>query len=699
LVVLAIALLSFGAPDAQAVPSVTFKCTPAPQNCSGWYRSNVSIEWTVAPANSVVDGCRNKTLTTDTAGTNEVCVADDGEAKVAVEVRIKIDKTAPVVTGGAPARAADVNGWYNHAVPIVFSGSDQTSGIDACTNTAYGGPDSVAASLAGTCIDRAGNVSSPLGYGLKYDETAPVVAGPGPERAANTVGWFNRPVRFDPAGSDATSGIADCPSVTYAGPDSATASFTGSCRDHAGNFASRTFGLKYDETAPRVTEAAAERPPNEAGWYNRPVSVTFRGADQTAGVGGCTSTTYKGPDSATASLTGSCTDEAGNASGPETIALKYDETLPQVTDAAAARPPNDAGWYNRPVSVGFNGRDLTSGINACSTGTYSGPDSASADLAGTCTDKAGNTSGSLRFGLKYDQTEPAVTGAIPERPPDDGAWFTSPVRFDFTGTDVASGLLECPKVTYLGPDSHNALVTGRCHDRAGNSSSRDFPLSFDATAPRLMDLKATPGDRRVALSWQVTPDAELVQLLRTPGLDLDAVTELFRGLETIFVDTRVDNGVRYAYHVRVEDAAGNASSETVSAVPTAPPPGVGVESVPPSGSRSAPTRPRGRHLIAPPPGAVVWTDHPPLLRWTRVPRATYYNLQLFRGRRKILSAWPSSARYQLKTRWRYHGRKRRLVPGRYHWIVWPGFGPRSKTNYGKRIGHSAFQVRRLAKGK
>ena len=41
--------LTIAAPAAQAVPSVTFKCTPAPQDCSGWYRTNVTIDWTVLP--------------------------------------------------------------------------------------------------------------------------------------------------------------------------------------------------------------------------------------------------------------------------------------------------------------------------------------------------------------------------------------------------------------------------------------------------------------------------------------------------------------------------------------------------------------------------------------------------------------------------------------------------------------------------
>src|SRR5688500_16548619 len=186
-------LMTFGAGTARATVSITPECTPAPTDCSAWYRSNVSLVWTVSPSTAVIlAGCQDKTFTTDTPGTTEFCRARDASATVTVEQEMRVDQTAPVVTGGTPTRAADVNGWYNHAVGITFSGSDQTSGIAACTSTTYGGPDSGAASLAGTCTDNAGNVSSPFPYGLKYDETAPLVAGASPERSPNAAGWFNR---------------------------------------------------------------------------------------------------------------------------------------------------------------------------------------------------------------------------------------------------------------------------------------------------------------------------------------------------------------------------------------------------------------------------------------------------------------------------------------------------------------------------
>ena len=917
-----VALLA--AARAEAVPSITFKCTPAPANCSGWHQSNVAIDWTVLPSDATIIGCQDKTYTTDTAGTSEFCSADDGEATATVELKIKVDKTAPVATAGTPSRGAGPNGWYSDPVGITFTGSDQTSGIDSCTATTYSGPDSPSAALSGTCRDKAGNVSLPFPYGLKYDETDPTVTGAPPDRAANTGGWFNRPIGFDVQGTDATSGIAQCPSVTYPGPDSATASFTGTCTDMAGNSATRPFTLKYDGTAPAVTGAqpgrgpnangwyrddvsvafsgsdqlsgvrscsaptysgpdsgaaavsgtctdeagnvsspstfslkfdrtdpfvsggafgraadangwynhavsvtfaggdqtsgvaactaasysgpdsptatvpgtctdragntstalnlglkydengpivmgpgadrqpdangwynhaigfdfaasdatsgvadctrvtyagpdngagsvtgrcldragnAATRPfalkydetpanvtgatpgraPNQAGWYNRPVLVTFSGNDQTSGLDACTSTTYGGPDSAATSVSGTCTDRAGNRSAQHDFGLKYDETAPRATGAAPGRAPNGAGWYNGNLAVAFSGSDVTSGVATCESPSYGGPDSATASVSGTCTDRAGNTSSPLAFGLKYDETAPEVIGAQAERPPNEALWYVEPVGFDFTGFDETSGIADCPSVEYSGPDGPDAEVIGECRDRADNTSQRAFPLRFDGNPPEVTDLRLAAGDRRLELSWQTTADVESVQVVRSPGIGADASTVVFGGPGTTFVDERVDNGVQYAYRVTIRDVAGNTASRTVTGVPIAPV--VGSTAATPQDA--APVTRRGtRRLFAPLPGATVPLGQPPLLRWTPVRKAQYYNVQLFRSGRKQLTAWPRAPRYQLRARWTYAGKLHRLIPGHYRWVVWPGYGARSDADYGKAIGSSTFVVKR-----
>jgi hypothetical protein len=82
----------------------------------------------------------------------------------------------------------------------------------------------------------------------------------------------------------------------------------------------------------------------------------------------------------------------------------------------------------------------------------------------------------------------------------------------------------------------------------------------------------------------------------------------------------------------------------------------------------------------------------PRLAWRPVNRATYYNVQLFRGNRKILSSWPRSTHLQLQPRWTFRGRLIRMTPGRYRWYVWPGFGKRSAQRYGRLLVSRRFTV-------
>jgi hypothetical protein len=290
-----------------------------------------------------------------------------------------------------------------------------------------------------------------------------------------------------------------------------------------------------------------------------------------------------------------------------------------------------------------------------------------------------------RVVIRLDRTPPEVTDAVPAREPDHDGWFNRSIRFDFDGTDATSGIARCRSVTYDGPDAADASILGRCKDRAGNAATRSFSLKFDSTPPALSGLTATPGDRRVALQWLSGADVESVEVDRSPGSNSEHASAIFTGLASSFADVHVTNGVRYVYQVGVSDAAGNWSRAEVAAVPSAP-----IHTGPPTVSSPAGGRRTG--LLFPAARATISRRHPPLLKWNRVRRARYYNVQLLRGSRKVLSAWPTRARYQLKRRWNYRGRTYRLRPGRYRWYVWPGFGPRGRARYGDLLGHRSFTV-------
>jgi len=423
-----------------------------------------------------------------------------------------------------------------------------------------------------------------------------------------------------------------------------------------------TFHLQFkiDKDRPTVTGASPDRQPNGNGWYDAPVTVSLAGSDATSGIASCQQVTYNGGDSASASVSGTCRDHAGNVSAPFAFALRYDATPPGVS-ASPAREPDAGGWYTHPVAVSFNGSDATSGIDGCTAASYGGPDTAGTTLSGTCADKAGNTAGGS-YSLQYDSTAPKVTLAL-ARAPDANGWYNHPVAVNVTAADDGSGVDGCTGGTYDGPADDGASLTGTCRDRAGNSASGSVGFKYDATPPRVSEVTAAPGNATVTLHWTMSPDSS-VTVVRTAISKGNPRKTVYHGAGESFTDTKLRNGLRYRYSFSAVDQAGNVATATAAATPLA--------------------------LVLLPPGKKL--KRPPRLSWAKVPGASYYNVQLFHGSRKILSTWPVKTSLVLPRSWTFAGKKHKLVPGRYRWYVWPGYGPRSASKYGKLLGGSVFLI-------
>jgi hypothetical protein len=386
----------------------------------------------------------------------------------------------------------------------------------------------------------------------------------------------------------------------------------------------------------------------------------------------------------------------GTGSRATTVNVRRDASPPGVT-ASPDRGPDHNGWYNRAVSVAFTGEDGTSGIASCTSATYSGPDNGSGVVNGNCTDNAGNRGG-VSFYLKYDGTAPSVQ-AKADRPPDGHGWYRRAVTISFVGSDALSGLASCTApVVYRGPDARKASLSGTCQDNAANTSpAAGFEIRYDTRPPNLVRVRAEIVKKGVVLRWRASKDSHSFVVIRRPGLRGKKPTTLYTGRAAAFTDRRMKSGVKYHYTVAAYDEAGNVAvkgvlvkpdgSVATSAAPkpAAPKPEVAKPGV----TKPAVTKPA---LTRPAVGARVTA--PPLLAWRSVPRATYYNVQLYRNGRKILTAWPSSTSFRLQRSWKYGGRTYRLSPGVYRWYVWPGFGARSATRYGKLLGTRTFVVTR-----
>lgn len=400
-------------------------------------------------------------------------------------------------------------------------------------------------------------------------------------------------------------------------------------------------------------------------WYTAPVTLTWQVSTSPAPSQtiGCSELPARPGD-----FVGTDSCEALWSSGDD-IKRSYTvhvEISNPIATATSTRPPDSNGWYNHPVAVSFGGRAF-SGIASCTpAATYAGPDALTASIAGSCTDNAGKVA-HASFTLHYDATPPTITAVTPSRAPDVNGWYNRPVTFNVAGTDATSGIEGCSSPTYAGPGNANATVTGSCTDRAGNTATVALPLRYDSTAPRLHVLSST-GDHLVALRWQASsspaPLASL-EITRTSAAGGRSRTVVEHPGDGSYDDSHVSDYVRYRYTITATDQAGNVTVRRITAIP-------------------------GPRLLAPRNGAR--TIRPPLLRWTPVRHADYYNVQLYRGHRKVLSTWPAGPRLQLHETWSFGGRRRKLKPGRYRWFVWPGHGARAGAHYGRLIGRGTFAV-------
>ena len=131
--------------------------------------------------------------------------------------------------------------------------------------------------------------------------------------------------------------------------------------------ATAAFDVKRDATPPTVTGASPTRGPDSNGWYNHPVGINFNGSDATSGLAGCNATTYGGPDSASASFSGTCTDNAGNRAGGTSPSFKYDSTPPTLTNVGF-------DWDDGTATLTWSASPDTKAVEIDRTPGTAGPD-------------------------------------------------------------------------------------------------------------------------------------------------------------------------------------------------------------------------------------------------------------------------------------------------------------------------------------
>jgi hypothetical protein len=233
-------------------------------------------------------------------------------------------------------------------------------------------------------------------------------------------------------------------------------------------------------------------------------------------------------DGPNAGTTRSCS--ASNAAGTvtaQTAAIKIDADPPTGLAAAATRSPDHNGWYNHAFDIAWHGADATSGIASCTSLTYSGPDVSTANVAGGCTDNAGN-SASSSFAVEYDATAPQLSAVSVQSTetanivhwksssPDDVATISRVARGSRSERSLFSGagVGFVDKKIQDGVEYHYSV---RTYDQAGNPSQARTVLALPKVLSLGKKIGYTPRTAGTPiLTWPAKPGASYyhVQLFR-----------------------------------------------------------------------------------------------------------------------------------------------------------------------------------------
>jgi hypothetical protein len=270
--------------------------------------------------------------------------------------------------------------------------------------------------------------------------------------------------------------------------------------------------------------------------------------------------------------------------------------------------------------------------------------------------------------LSSSVAPPAITLHVSGQEGNNG-WYRSEVTVswtvsDPTGISASSG---CDPQT-LTSDTPGTTLTCSASNKAKPplSNSVSVTIKIDRTPPRLSGVSDTPGDGANVLRWASTARSDTVRVERSARRE-KTPPQIFRGLRgTSFKDTGIRAGREYVYRLTAKDAAGNTSRRvSLLALPKV----LTLEKLP----------------------YVPRVSASPILRWKAVSGAAYYHVQLFRGGKRILAAWPTGPQLALHPAWSWGGHRYQLDRGTYRWYVWAGTGPRSAAHY-RRLGTAAFKV-------
>ena len=472
--------------------------------------------------------------------------------------------TTAVVTGGPTNYVVEVSGMTAGGTVIA------TVSANAAQDTAGNG--NVASASTDNTVT------------FVNDNSAPIITA----QVTGTLGgngWYRSNVKITWTVTDADSEITSTTGCDEVNVTADTAGTTYTCTaTSAGGTASDSVTIKLDASAPNVPNAVRTPAANPAGWNNTNVTVTFEAAGDNgpSGIASCSGPSMFTAETSGTTVSGICTDMAGNESPAASVVVRIDMTDPVIT---GSRTPaaNSSGWDNTDVTVSFSCADpgvVNSGVatnNVAGTTLTTETTGLSVTNTGSCVDNAGNVAESSTVSdIRIDKTAPAApTGS---RSPEANAagWNNqAPVTVSFTaqgdlGT-VQSGIDECTASANVTGETAGTSIAGTCRDRAGNFSVKTVVVvKIDLTKPVITGQRSPDANgfgwnnTDVTVSFNCADPGTVSSGLATNDVAGTTVTTETPGLSVTNTGTCVDTAGNTAESNTVSDIRIDKTAPTIA---------------------------------------------------------------------------------------------------------------------------------------
>lgn len=452
-------------------------------------KKKVLLEYTIPQTTAAFVSPEVIMTSTDEKGNDKVS-NEKADFVIIHVIQTPKDTTAPTVSLADP-----INGIYNaHTLPGTFKFNLDEAG-EMFVNGVSQGPYTEGAheltlpapaqgnnTVSLKAIDQAGNESTTVSFTYIYDSINPLVTAAA-DRDPNTNGWYNQDVTVSFTAIDENgTGVASVDDPVTVSDEGQNQAITGKATDKAGNIGTGSLTLNIDKTAPTIS-GSPDRAPNEAGWYNDDVIISFSANDELSGVASVTEP-VKLSEGKNQTVEGTATDFADNSSTADVSGINIDKTNPVII-------VEDGGTYTLNQAVTWSASDALSGLATDSSGTIDTSKVGPQTKTITAIDKAGNQiEKTINYNVVYN------FGGILQPINKDGssvfkAGSTVPVKFQLTDSQGAFVSTANATIKYA---KYNEKVLGTELEAASTSAATSGNLfRYDPTSNQYIFNLSTKG--------------------------------------------------------------------------------------------------------------------------------------------------------------------------------------------------------------